>query len=165
MATKTFEEWYRDEHPYPYKKRRSEYESALMFDRDGVREAATVSKTKIDWSRPLTCASVARLRTIDFIDDVTVGGERAHACKITYQGTNDYTYIVLYNDYGESLGRNAGTINIKNKQVIIDRYIVINTRTDHVVATYGTRKEAEKYILSYRDEANQYYVQHARYAK
>lgn len=164
MATKTFEEWYRDEHPHPYKKRRSEYESALMFDRDGVREAATVSKTKIDWSRPLTCASVARLRTIDFIDDVTVGGERAHACKITYQGTNDYTYIVLYNDYGESLGRNAGTINIKNKQEFVDRYIVVDTRTDEAVRTYGTRAEAKSYILA-RGDAHRFYIQHAHYAK
>jgi len=127
------------------------------------KDGGTKVLDKVDWTKPLTCVHphVTKVKYIGCYDSGVLN--TTYVCKLFY-GREDRWYYRLYFSNGLSADVCAESINLKNKEEFIDRYIVIDTVDGNVTNTYGTREAAE-WMIKHALTPDKYYIQHARYAK
>lgn len=137
--------------------RRSYPARTARYEREwnSIQCAQSVSTdTKIDWTKPLKPVGGARIRSVVFKEHAFVLDQTVHVCEITYD-SNGYNYFVMYDDYGRSLGKNAGTINVKNEVTSWGKsaWMVLDKRGGILSAKHTSRESAEQHARNWHTGA------------
>lgn len=118
---------------------------------------------KIDWEKPLRCINTA-VTKIEYIQRINLDPEGiSYVCRFTYKG--NYTYYVMFDEYGHTRGQNASTANVKNEVTSWGKsaWMVLNRMGQVLHTRFDNKVEAVNWAIKHYPSHEREGFQYIRY--